>query len=88
MYREARGEFARSRPARLLAAALRGYRASLSPIFASLGARCRFEPSCSRYAEEAVIRHGAVRGSWLALRRVARCHPFAEGGIDPVPGPR
>ena len=52
-----------------------------------LGARCRFHPSCSAYAEQAVREHGALRGSWLAVRRLARCHPFHPGGIDVVPRP-
>lgn len=46
---------------------------------------CRYHPSCSRYAMTAVARHGPVRGGWLAVRRLARCHPWAEGGVDPVP---
>jgi putative membrane protein insertion efficiency factor len=61
---------------------LRSYRVLVSPLFAG---SCRFEPSCSRYAEEAVRRHGTVRGLWLTLRRLARCHPFHAGGYDPVP---
>lgn len=61
---------------------IRAYQLALSPL---LGRCCRFEPSCSRYAMEAVARHGALRGGWLALRRIARCHPWHEGGDDPVP---
>ena len=68
--------------ARLLVALLGGYRRYVSPL---LGPRCRFAPSCSAYAVEAVQVHGAARGSWLAVRRVARCHPFHPGGHDPVP---
>jgi len=61
---------------------LRLYRYGISPL---LGRNCRFHPSCSEYAQEAVERHGAVRGGWLALKRVGRCHPFHPGGYDPVP---
>ena len=67
---------------RLLLALLSVYRRRLSPL---LGPRCRFAPSCSAYAEQAVRLHGVLRGSWLALRRIARCHPFHPGGHDPVP---
>lgn len=49
---------------------------------------CRFDPTCSHYALQALRRHGALRGSWLALRRLLRCHPFADSGFDPVPEPR
>ena len=66
----------------VLRALLRAYQLFLSPL---LGSACRFSPTCSHYAREALDRHGAMRGSWLAARRVARCHPFAAGGIDPVP---
>ncbi len=67
---------------RLLLAAIRGYRYVLSPWW---GTQCRFVPSCSEYAADAVERHGAMRGSWLALRRISRCHPWHHGGFDPVP---
>lgn len=60
------------------------YRYAISPL---MGRNCRFHPSCSEYAQEAVQRHGALRGGWLALRRVGRCHPFHPGGYDPVPEP-
>jgi putative membrane protein insertion efficiency factor len=66
----------------LLLALIRGYQYLLRPL---LGANCRFYPSCSDYAREAVEKHGALRGSWLALRRVLRCHPYHPGGYDPVP---
>jgi putative membrane protein insertion efficiency factor len=61
---------------------IRIYQLTISPL---LGPRCRFYPSCSQYALEAVAAHGSMRGSWLALRRLARCHPFSAGGFDPVP---
>ena len=67
---------------RLLLAAIRGYRYLLSPWW---GNQCRFVPSCSEYASHAIEQHGALRGSWLAARRVARCHPWHHGGFDPVP---
>jgi putative membrane protein insertion efficiency factor len=68
---------------RLLVVLLTGYRRFISPL---LGPTCRYYPSCSAYALEAVQLHGALRGSWLAARRLSRCHPFHAGGIDPVPG--
>jgi len=68
--------------ARFLMLLLTGYRMFISPL---LGPRCRFYPSCSAYALEAVQVHGALRGSWLAARRLSRCHPFHAGGLDPVP---
>jgi hypothetical protein len=67
---------------RLLLVALRVYRYALSPL---LGRNCRFYPSCSEYAVEAIERHGAGKGTWLALRRIGRCHPWSAGGFDPVP---
>jgi len=66
----------------LLLAALRVYQYLLRPM---LGANCRFYPSCSDYAREAINRHGALGGTWLAARRLSRCHPWHPGGHDPVP---
>jgi len=66
----------------LLVGAIRLYRMTLSPW---IGQGCRFNPTCSVFAEEAVRRHGAARGSWLALRRLASCHPWGGSGYDPVP---
>ena len=71
-----------SLPARLLMLLVRGYRFFLKPW---LGNACRFEPTCSAYALEALARHGAGAGSYLAGRRLLRCHPWCEGGCDPVP---
>jgi len=68
--------------ARLLRLLVRGYQLFISPM---LPPSCRFEPSCSSYALEALTRHGAVRGGWLALRRIVRCHPWGGCGYDPVP---
>ena len=61
---------------------IRAYQLLFSPLFAG---SCRFVPSCSAYAAEAVERHGAWRGGWLALRRLGRCHPLGSHGLDPVP---
>ncbi|MDR0565353.1 MAG: membrane protein insertion efficiency factor YidD [Azoarcus sp.] len=61
---------------------IRGYQYAISPL---LGPRCRFTPSCSHYALEALEVHGILKGAWLAVRRVARCHPWHPGGADPVP---
>ena len=66
----------------VLTTAIRGYKLAIRPI---LGAHCRFFPSCSEYAREAIERHGAARGSWLAAKRICRCHPYHPGGYDPVP---
>jgi len=72
-----------SRPVvRALLAMIRFYRTAISPAFPP---SCRYVPSCSAYAAEAIEIHGAARGSWLALRRLLRCHPFHAGGHDPVP---
>ncbi|MDX1434024.1 MAG: membrane protein insertion efficiency factor YidD [Gammaproteobacteria bacterium] len=71
--------------ARVLRALVRGYQLTLSPL---LGPRCRFLPTCSDYALEAIEMHGALRGGWLALARVLRCHPWGASGHDPVPAPR
>lgn len=67
---------------KVLVAGIKAYRLLLSPW---LGAHCRYQPSCSTYAIEALETHGVARGSWLALSRIARCHPFHAGGYDPVP---
>nr|WP_305857392.1 membrane protein insertion efficiency factor YidD [Balneatrix alpica] len=68
----------------LLRGLIRGYQWFISPL---LGSNCRFTPSCSAYALEALEQHGALRGSWLAAKRLARCHPFSRHhGWDPVPG--
>ena len=68
----------------VLIGVVRLYRWLISPL---LGGRCRYLPSCSEYAEECLRCHGAGRGSWLALRRLLRCHPFGGAGLDPVPPP-
>jgi putative membrane protein insertion efficiency factor len=67
---------------RLLQAPIQVYRIVVSPL---LGPRCRFAPTCSEYAVQALARHGPIRGLWLAMRRVTRCHPLNPGGFDPVP---
>jgi putative membrane protein insertion efficiency factor len=61
---------------------IKTYRLLISPLFAP---SCRYHPTCSQYALEAVERFGAIRGSWLAIKRILRCHPFHPGGYDPVP---
>ena len=67
----------------VLIALLRFYRFFISPLY---GQVCRYHPTCSAYALEAVTVHGSIKGSWLAARRLASCHPWSEGGYDPVPG--
>jgi len=68
--------------ARLLDRAIHAYQILLSPL---LGGHCRFHPTCSEYARDAIAEHGAARGSWLAISRILRCHPLSRGGFDPVP---
>ena len=67
---------------RILIKGIRLYRLVLSPL---LGQQCRFEPTCSRYGEEAIEKHGALRGSWLTIVRILKCGPWHKGGYDPVP---
>ncbi len=69
-------------PSRLMLGIIRVYQYLLSPYF---GTQCRFTPSCSHYAAEAITMHGAAKGGYLATRRIFRCHPWHEGGYDPVP---
>lgn len=64
-------------------ALIRLYQRAISP---SLGAQCRYQPTCSAYSYEAIERFGAIRGGWMAIRRIGRCHPGRAGGYDPVPG--
>jgi len=66
----------------ILTGPIRAYQRTLSPL---LGPRCRFHPSCSHYALEAIERFGIARGGWLAISRISRCHPLNAGGLDPVP---
>lgn len=67
----------------LLIAFVKAWRMLVSPLYGDV---CKFYPSCSEYGLEALQRHGALRGSWLIVRRIARCHPWSLGGVDPVPG--
>lgn len=75
------GQIARV-PSLVLRLAIRGYQVALSPL---LPPACRYYPTCSNYAVQAIEKYGALRGGWLAARRIGRCHPFAPGGYDPVP---
>jgi uncharacterized protein len=68
--------------AKILISLVRAYQLLLSPL---IGMHCRFQPTCSNYMMAAIKRFGAIRGTWLGLRRLSRCHPYAKGGIDPVP---
>lgn len=61
---------------------IRGYRKLISPL---LGQNCRYNPTCSAYALESITRYGGIRGGWIAMKRIGRCHPFRDGGNDPVP---
>ncbi|MES9898271.1 MAG: membrane protein insertion efficiency factor YidD [Sedimenticola sp.] len=70
---------------RLLILLVKVYSYLISPF---LGNNCRYYPTCSEYAQEAIERHGALAGVWLAIKRISRCHPFHEGGVDPVPEPK
>jgi len=71
-----------STPQKLIITTIKGYQRFISPL---LGSNCRFQPTCSTYAIEAVNRFGAIKGCWLASKRILRCHPLNEGGDDPVP---
>jgi len=71
--------------AHIVAAPVRAYRLIFSPW---VGHGCRYQPTCSAYALEALEKHGAIKGSWLAMRRIGRCHPLGGTGFDPVPEPR
>ena len=71
--------------AHLIALPVRFYRLAISPL---LGSNCRFQPTCSAYAIEALAKHGALCGTWLAVKRIIRCHPAGGAGYDPVPAPK
>jgi putative membrane protein insertion efficiency factor len=71
---------------RLATVLLQGYKRFVSPVMHSVSvSQCKYLPTCSEYGYVAVVRYGWLRGGWMALRRVGRCHPFAKGGLDPVP---
>jgi putative membrane protein insertion efficiency factor len=67
---------------KILMIIIRGYQLFLSPV---LGSNCRYAPSCSHYTHQAIARYGTVKGVWLGIKRILRCHPWADGGYDPVP---
>ncbi len=69
---------------KILIGLIRVYRYLLSPL---LGPSCRYTPTCSEYAQQAIAQHGALRGSWLAIKRLGNCHPWGDSGYDPVPNP-
>ena len=69
----------------IVLALLRFYKMAISPWMSTLGPGCRFHPTCSEYMAQSVARYGAARGIWMGLRRLGKCHPFHEGGFDPVP---
>ena len=69
----------------LIISLIQGYRRFISPMFPPT---CRFQPTCSTYALEAISTYGTVKGGWLAIKRILRCHPFHPGGYDPIPPPR
>lgn len=75
-------QFLKQLPRQLLVFPIRIYRWCISPLFPPV---CRFTPTCSAYALEAIIKHGIFRGSWLAVKRILRCHPWGGSGYDPVP---
>lgn len=77
-----RGAILKRMPRRILITLIDGYRLLLSPFF---GSQCRFYPTCSSYAREAIVVHGALRGTWLAAKRIVKCGPWHPGGVDPVP---
>jgi putative membrane protein insertion efficiency factor len=72
----------RTVPVRIALAVIRGYQLVVRPL---LTGSCRYLPTCSEYAAEAILTHGALRGGWMGLKRVLRCHPFGGSGLDPVP---
>ena len=67
---------------KLILLLIRAYQYAISPL---LGSHCRFYPTCSSYAQDAIKEYGVIKGSWLAMRRISKCHPWHEGGFDPVP---